>query len=79
MKAVIPEGLTIGELVDEVINNAAVNERKLAVIYIRNVATELPDWQQFPPNLVGLVTDLLLDISDEIEACEHFSDGDTMQ
>jgi hypothetical protein len=50
MKAVIPEGLTIGELVDEVINNAAVNERKLAVSYIRNVATELPDWQQFPPN-----------------------------
>lgn len=74
MRAVIPEGLTIGELVDEVIDGAAENERQLAVGYIRRVANELPEGQLFPPNLIGLITDLLHDIADDLEACEHFSE-----
>ena len=74
MKAVIPDGMTIGELVDESIDNAAKYERDMAVAYLRRVAGELPDLQIFPPNLTGMVTDLLLDLADDVEACEHYNE-----
>ena len=57
----------------EAVRPAAENERQMAVGYIRRVADELPEGQLFPPNLIGLITDLLHDIADDLEACEHFS------
>lgn len=76
MRAVIPQGMTVGEMVDEVIDGAAKQEREMAVAYIRRVAGELPEGQLFPPNLIGLISDLLLDLADDLAACEHFSESE---
>jgi hypothetical protein len=66
--------MTIGELVDESIDNAAKYERDMAASYLRRIAGELPELQLFPPNLTGMVTDLLLDLADDFEACEHYTE-----
>jgi len=66
--------MTLGELVDESINNAAQYERDMAATYLRRVAGELPELQIFPPDITGLVSDLLLDLADDLKACEHYDE-----
>lgn len=74
MKAVVPEGMTLGELVDDSIDKTARYERDMAVAYLRGAADDLPAEGIFPPNLIDLVADLLRDLADGIEACEHYGE-----
>ena len=76
MRAVIAKGLTLGQMVDQVIDGAAAAERDLCVAFLRRVANELPDEQLFPPNLTPMIVDLILDLADALEECEHFADND---
>lgn len=74
MKAVVPEGMTLGKLVDESIDKTARYERDMAVAYLRRVAGEMPEMQVFAPDVTVSVTDLLLDLADDLEACEHYGE-----
>lgn len=74
MKAVVQEGMSLGELVDESIDKTARYERDMAVAYLRGAAEDLPAERIIPPNLIDLVADLLRDLADGIEACEHYGE-----
>jgi len=74
VKAVVPEGMTLGELVDDSIDKTARYERDMVVAYVRGAADDLLVEQLFPPNLINLIADLLRDIADGIEACEHYGE-----
>lgn len=74
MKAVVQEGMSLGELVDESIDKTARYERDMAVAYLRGAADDLPAEGIFPPNLIDLVADLLRDLADGIQACEHYGE-----
>ncbi len=74
MKAVVQEGMSLGELVDDSIDKTARYERDMAVAYLRGAADDLPAEGIFPPNLIDLVADLLRDLADGIEACEHYGE-----
>ena len=71
MRAIVAPGVTLGALVDLVVNGAADNEREMVVEFLRAAAQGLPDEELFPPNLTGMVMDLLFDLSDAIENLEH--------
>lgn len=49
----------------------ADSERGMIVDFLRAAAQGLPDEELFPPNLTGMVMDLLFDLSDAIENREH--------
>lgn len=74
MRANVAPGVTLGALVDAVIDHAADREREAVVAYLRAAAQDLPDKQLFPPNLVGLVTDMLHDLADAIDDLDHYDD-----
>jgi len=76
MRAVVPQGMTLGAMVDEVIDGAAMYERGLCVAFLRRVAQELPNEHLFPPNLEGLAVDLILDLADALENCDHFEEAE---
>lgn len=77
MKAIVAPGVTLGALVDLVVNGAADNEREVVVEFLRAAAQGLPDEELFPPNLTGMVMDLLFDLSDAIENLEHHDIDET--
>jgi hypothetical protein len=55
----------------------ADSERGMIVEFLRAAAQGLPDEERFPPNLTGLVVDLLFDLSDAIENREHHDVDET--
>jgi hypothetical protein len=74
--------MTLGEMVDEAIDGAAAHERAMAVSHLRMIARGLPEERLFPPNLTDMIADLILDLADSIENCEHFdetNEGETMR
>jgi hypothetical protein len=77
LRAIVAPGVTLGALVDLVVNGAADNEREMVVEFLRAAAQGLPDEELFPPNLTGMVMDLLFDLSDAIENCEHHDADET--
>jgi hypothetical protein len=83
MRAFIAPGITLGALVDSVIDHAAEREREAVTDFLRGVAHTLPDEQLFPPNLVGLVTDMLLDLADAVDDLQHYetetTESETLQ
>ncbi len=71
MRALVADGVTVGQLVDEIVAGAASTERDMCVEFLREIAESLPEQNLFTDKIAVKVVDLILDLADAIEGGEH--------